>query len=562
MLPKQSEIELPLLQVLEELGGKAKPSEIYPKLQRYFPDITEDDLQLTLGSGANKWRNSVAWVRQKLILQGEMSSLSRGTWAITALGQQRLNSPSEYKAALREGDGQKQSSTLKFIDSLLPATSTPVLREARSRRTLTDDLPKDYENAVWRLIYSLTPSAITVGRDPAVRLPSGTFRPDILALFEETRFLLAECKLTSSNAYLNNWLVEFRHNRRELEELLKKSGYLQLVYVLFVRDKSELEEHVRVTAESLHVRLVDEREVLYLRALQQQSGIGISPIFWSRVAPFLIRNEEIRLPALKIKRKSKTDAYIFSINAHDLLNRCFVSHRELHSEGQIGYQRMLQKKKLSEIANYIKQHDVFPTPIIVAFRRKPAHVFEPLPVSQKAEATMRESIEFGFLRLPKDVNSIQIIDGQHRLYGYSKLPRSSAHVVQVLAYREEGEDLATMFVDINSRQTKVPASLLWELYPDIFGEDNPEYWRAEVSKAVEGAADRQLQGLVEQHSSGTRGPISFQTLCSEVTRAHLRDHFRDGRGLQQCLEALFTTMTQLGIVHPNVNDGFLFTNNS
>ncbi len=564
MLPKQSEIELPLLRVLDEIGGKAKPSEIYPHLQRHFSEITESDLQTILPSGANKWRNSVAWVRQKLILQGEMASLSRGTWAITTLGRQRLNSPSEYKAALRGGDTKRQTSTLKFVDSLLPATSAAAVREARGRKSLTGDAPKDYENVVWRLIYSLTPSAITVGRDPTVRLPTATFRPDALALFEETRFLLAECKLTSSSAYLTNWLAEFRHVRRQLEEALKKSGYVQFVYALFVRSKSEVEDHVRAQAESLHVRLVDEKEVLYFQTLQKQSGIGISPIFWSRLAPFLIRNEEIRLPALKIKRRPRQEAYIFSMNAHDLLKRCFVSHRELHSpeEGEIGFQRMLQKKKLNEIAKYIEANEVSPTPVVIAFRRKPSPVFEPLPIAQKAAASMRDIIEFGYLRLPRDVNSIQIIDGQHRLYGYSKLPPSDAHIVHVLAYRDEGESLATMFVDINSKQTKVPASLLWELYPDIFGEDDPEYWRAEISNAVEAAAHRQLAGLVEQLSTGAHGPISFQTLCSEVKRAGLLDEFRDSTGLQTCLEALFATMKELGTLYPSVNENFLFTNNS
>jgi len=44
---------------------------------------------------------------------------------------------------------------------------------------------------------------------------------------------------------------------------------------------------------------------------------------------------------------------------------------------------------------------------------------------------------------------------------------------------------------------------------------------------VEAAAHRQLAGLVEQHSNETHGPISFQTLCSEVKRPGLLDDFRD-----------------------------------
>ena len=34
--PKQSEIELPLLKLLHQLGGKAQPKELYPKLRETF----------------------------------------------------------------------------------------------------------------------------------------------------------------------------------------------------------------------------------------------------------------------------------------------------------------------------------------------------------------------------------------------------------------------------------------------------------------------------------------------------------------------------------------------
>jgi len=425
------------------------------------------------------------------------------------------------------------------------------------------DLPKDFENSVWQLILQLTPSAITIGRDPSIKLSDATFRPDILALFEENRFLLCECKFTISNAFVSNWLSEFRSVRRDLEAALKKSGYSQFIYLLFVQDKSKLEDHVRTTAENLRVKLVDDREVRYFHSLQKQSGIGISPIFWARVAPSLIRNQELRVPALRIKTHAKREAFIFSLNAHDLLKRSFVSHRELHSleEGEIGFQRMLQKKKLAEVAEYIKDRNVFPTPVVVAFSKRSPAVFEPIPISQKATDDMRQIIEFGHLRLPKQVNSIQIIDGQHRLYGYSKLPWSEKHIVHVLAYRDESGGLASMFVDINSKQTKVPSSLLWELYPDIFGEDDPEYWKAEISSIVEAVSCKLLPTYVQHISSGMQGPISFQTLCSEVNRAKLLDVLGDKTALQTILEAFFTTLIQLGEKYADVNANFVFSNN-
>jgi len=87
MLPTQKDIEIPLLEVLVELGGRGKPKEIYPLVTKKFPEIREDDLTETLPSGGNKWTNRIQWVRQRLIEKGEMHSPSRGIWAITDKGR-------------------------------------------------------------------------------------------------------------------------------------------------------------------------------------------------------------------------------------------------------------------------------------------------------------------------------------------------------------------------------------------------------------------------------------------------------------------------------------------
>lgn len=90
MLPWQKEIELPLLQVLEELGGEGRPKDIYPLLTVKFPGITADDLAETVKSGGNKWTNRIQWARQSLVSKGEMDSPAWGVWRITPRGRQRL----------------------------------------------------------------------------------------------------------------------------------------------------------------------------------------------------------------------------------------------------------------------------------------------------------------------------------------------------------------------------------------------------------------------------------------------------------------------------------------
>jgi len=90
MLPSQKEIEVPLLEVLLELGGQGRPKEIYPLVTKKFPQIRDEDLAETLPSGGNRWPNRIQWVRQRLIKKGEMDSPAYGVWRITEKGRQRL----------------------------------------------------------------------------------------------------------------------------------------------------------------------------------------------------------------------------------------------------------------------------------------------------------------------------------------------------------------------------------------------------------------------------------------------------------------------------------------
>lgn len=90
MLPKESDVQLPLLQVLVEIGGEGRTKDIYPLVTKKFPKITEDDLNEQIPSGGNKWTNRIQWVRQALVSKGEMSSPRRGLWAITEKGRRRV----------------------------------------------------------------------------------------------------------------------------------------------------------------------------------------------------------------------------------------------------------------------------------------------------------------------------------------------------------------------------------------------------------------------------------------------------------------------------------------
>ena len=91
--PKQIDIEVPLLRAINELGGAAKPKDVYPVITKAFAQqLTEEDLAARLPSSPStfKWHNLVQWSRQALIDRGDIDGSTRGVWRLTAAGRKRL----------------------------------------------------------------------------------------------------------------------------------------------------------------------------------------------------------------------------------------------------------------------------------------------------------------------------------------------------------------------------------------------------------------------------------------------------------------------------------------
>jgi restriction system protein len=144
MMPKQSEIEIPLLEILARFpGGEARPREIYPQLEKLFPQLTTADLEEKLETGTPKWTNRVQWVRQALVAKGEVSSPQRGVWAITDSGRARLaaagGTGSMDVPAPANLVALHEDYLLQFRESLLDklAELTPVQFEHFAKKLLT-----------------------------------------------------------------------------------------------------------------------------------------------------------------------------------------------------------------------------------------------------------------------------------------------------------------------------------------------------------------------------------------------------------------------------------------
>jgi len=178
-----------------------------------------------------------------------------------------------------------------------------------------------------------------------------------------------------------------------------------------------------------------------------------------------IHGLKLEVPATKGKMGGST-FYNFLIHPANLLKIAYISHKK----GDRGddfetYQRMLQPNRLKSIGKYIDNGGQFPTNIVVNIKTK-----------KKLRFDKRESIgnvAHGSLSLPPLYGSAFIIDGQHRLYGYSYSDRAltgldSKTTFPVLAYENLSPEIESqMFIDINCEQVKVTRNLLNEIYAGL-----------------------------------------------------------------------------------------------
>jgi DNA sulfur modification protein DndB len=164
-----------------------------------------------------------------------------------------------------------------------------------------------------------------------------------------------------------------------------------------------------------------------------------------------------------------------------------------HPDGRPAYQRMINKNRIKNIGKFIEGGGFFPTNILLNFVDKCR--FDLLP----REANGPKELKFGWLYLPNKYKSAWVIDGQHRLYGFSNLPdKFLDQSLFILAFeRMDTQTEADLFITINHEQKSVPKSLLIALQADLkLGSSDPR----EAIAAL-------CSGLVKALAADNTGPF-------------------------------------------------------
>jgi len=261
----------------------------------------------------------------------------------------------------------------------------------------------------------------------------------------------------------------------------------QVVLAMFTSKITLSEKPDKERARQAKILLFDNVDLDYYESLVHHVGPAAKYQLLSDMLPGkTISGLEIKVPAVRTKMGGAY-CYTFSISPEYLLKIAYVSHRSKGKASDINtYQRMLNKRRLSDIAEYISEDGIFPTNIVINIEKNRLN-FQRVHQDPDPKRDPDSGL-LGWLTVRPTYKSAWIIDGQHRLFAYSGHERAEQSLVSVLAF--EGllpSKQAELFVDINSRQKRVPPSLLQELYAEMhWDSENPEERvRAIISKAIQ-----------------------------------------------------------------------------
>jgi restriction system protein len=155
-VPQHFRFLIPIVEVLKELGGSGRSSEVIDRIVEKL-GISEEELQETIKSGPSKLINQIHWARFLLTKTGYLDSSKHGVWTLTEKGLKsnltKQDLPDLYKIKKQMSKGSKKLE--KEGQKVLPPT------DVSDSGTVDDDgvyLPPVYRQSLLNILKSLPPA--------------------------------------------------------------------------------------------------------------------------------------------------------------------------------------------------------------------------------------------------------------------------------------------------------------------------------------------------------------------------------------------------------------------
>ncbi len=201
--------------------------------------------------------------------------------------------------------------------------------------------------------------------------------------------------------------------------------------------------------------------------------------------------------------------YTLTMPSDVLAKCCYVSNR--FDDPVEGFQRRLDSKRAQEIAAYIDSGlGTIPSAVILSAQE-----------SAKLQATGRgKTVSFRF-----DPGSFLVLDGQHRVYGYS-LAKTALRVPVVVYNGLTREQEVKLFIDINTKQRPVSNELLLDIKRLASYESADEQFLGDLFDAFANRGDSVLAGWLSS-AEKQKGKVSRVTFNAAFRPALARFSHRD-----------------------------------
>lgn len=326
--------------------------------------------------------------------------------------------------------------------------------------------------------------------------PNITQQIDVFAM-DEDAIVIVECK---SAEELKDGIfkkpIEAFHGQMEglRKESLKKFPNRKIKFIWainnYIMNKSDLEKLEEWNIACFSNAVID----YYYELLKHLGSCAKYQLLGNLFADQEIRNMENKIPAIQGKMGGNT-YYSFSIEPDKLLKIGYVLHRnEANKNMMPTYQRLIKKKRLQEVQTFIDKGGYFPNSLIVSIDTKGRGI----QFDQSSSKIDYSISKLGILHLPKRYRSVYIIDGQHRLYGYSESKYADKNSIPVVAFVDlDRKEQIKLFMDINENQKAVPKTLRVTLNSDMLwvSDDYNERRQALRSKIAQMLGEEETSPL-------------------------------------------------------------------
>ena len=239
----------------------------------------------------------------------------------------------------------------------------------------------------------------------------------------------------------------------ETYKTIPEYSHCKLLRYIFITKKITLSNNDKeLIKDRTNLWYVDSSMLDYYSELQEKIG---KYAVYNFLSEFKIRpSEKEQLNVLATKTKlGEFPVYSFFARPKDLLRLSYVARRWQSNENY--YQRMLDKARIGKISRFLNAGGVFPTNVIISLKDGDTYF-------KKFNLDDENNVEVGNLSISNSYSACWIIDGQHRLYSFTK--SESEALVPCIAFTGISIDKErSFFLEINREQRPIQADLIWDL---------------------------------------------------------------------------------------------------